>query len=276
MEVFGHRGACGYLPENTMESLELAFELGADGIEFDVVITKDGHPVICHDRDLSVVTNISEKAFLSSTVDELNLADIKQLRAIERYPEGRPESHQHSGRYAIPTLSEVFQNRAFDTRHLIVELKYGQEFFEQGLNVAKATADALLASDVFERGTQITIESFDYQTLLRAKDLLGEIVSYVFLVAPDTLPQGEIEVSDDFLTQIARDFDGLSVAIPMVLQSDLVSRSHALEMPIYAYTARVETAEGDVRGWFERLIATEVDAIFADQPDQLIKVRDDI
>ena len=42
MQVFGHRGACGYLPENTMESFELAFELGSDAIEFDVVMTKDG------------------------------------------------------------------------------------------------------------------------------------------------------------------------------------------------------------------------------------------
>ena len=66
----------------------------------------------------------------------------------------------------------------------------------------------------------------------------------------------------------------MSVAIPMVLQSDLVARSKALGMPIYTYTARVETAEGDVAGWFQRLIATGVDGIFADQPDELIKVRD--
>jgi glycerophosphoryl diester phosphodiesterase len=51
LEVFGHRGACGYLPENTMESFELAFELGCSAIEFDVVLTKDLVPVIRHDRD---------------------------------------------------------------------------------------------------------------------------------------------------------------------------------------------------------------------------------
>ena len=41
MLVFGHRGACGYLPENTIESMELAFDQGADAVEFDVVFTKD-------------------------------------------------------------------------------------------------------------------------------------------------------------------------------------------------------------------------------------------
>ena len=82
MLVFGHRGACGYLPENTMESFELAFELGADAIEFDVVITKDHRAVICHDRELNLVTNIGEKAFLSQRVDELNYEDVQMLRAV--------------------------------------------------------------------------------------------------------------------------------------------------------------------------------------------------
>ena len=276
MQVFGHRGACGYLPENTMESLELAFELGADAIEFDVVMTKDGHPVICHDRDLSRVTNISEKAFLSNNVDQLNLEDISQLRAIERYPEGRSESHEHSGEFKIPTLAEVFANPNFDGRHLIVELKYGEEFSLAGLYVAKATADAISQSDIFERGIKITIECFEFEILKRAKSLIGANADYVFLVAPETLPAGESEVTQEYLQQIRQEFDGLSVAIPMVLQSDLVSRTKALGMPIFAYTARVETAEGDVAGWFQRLIATGVDAIFADQPDELIKVRQGI
>jgi glycerophosphoryl diester phosphodiesterase len=271
--VFGHRGACGYLPENTMESLELAFDLGDDAIEFDVVMTKDGVPVICHDRQLNLVTNISEKAFLSQKVDELNLADINQLRAIERYPEGRPESHEHSGEFGIPTLDQVLINPAFDQKHLIIELKYGDVFLESGLDVASATATAIANSNAFDRGIKITVESFEFETLLRAKNLIGARADYVFLVAPDTLPAGESEVSDEYLAKIRAAFDGLSVAIPMVLQSDLVSRTKALGMPIFAYTARIETAEGDVRGWLERLIATGVDAIFADQPDELIKVR---
>ena len=56
MEVFGHRGACGYLPENTMESFEHAFELGAAAIEFDVVMTSFGSqkvPVIKVVREIT-------------------------------------------------------------------------------------------------------------------------------------------------------------------------------------------------------------------------------
>jgi glycerophosphoryl diester phosphodiesterase len=274
--VFGHRGACGYLPENTMESFELAFAQRADAIEFDVVMTKDGHPVIRHDRDLSMTTNILNKSFLSNNVDELNLADVEQLRAIERYPEGRLESHEHSGEFRIPTLAEVLANPAFDQKHLIVELKYGELFLEVGLDVALATANALSASDIQARGIQITVECFEFEILKRAKELIGPSAKYVFLSAPDMLPAGDSEITSEYLNQIAAEFDGLSVAIPMVLQSDLVSRCKARAMPIYTYTARTETAEGDVTGWFERLIATGVDGIFTDQPDVLRKVRDGI
>jgi glycerophosphoryl diester phosphodiesterase len=257
-----------------MESFELAFELGADAIEFDVVMTKDGRAIICHDRELNLVTNISDKAFLTHRVDELSFADIQQLRAIERYPDGRPESHEHSGEFGIPSLRDVLANGAFDGKHLIIELKYGEPFLESGLDVARATAQEISASTIFERGIKVTIECFEFEILKRAKSLLGDAVDYVFLAAPDTLPAGESEITDQYLASIRENFDGFSVAIPMVLQSDLVSRTKALGLQIYTYTARTETAEGDVSGWFQRLIATGVDGIFADQPDALIKVRD--
>ena len=75
-----------------MESFEHAFELGAAAIEFDVVMTQDGVPVIRHDRDLTHTTDIHNHSFLSNMVDELKSEDVAQLRAIERYPDGRQES----------------------------------------------------------------------------------------------------------------------------------------------------------------------------------------
>ena len=62
-----------------MESLELAFDQGADAVEFDVVFTKDGHPVIRHDLDLVSTTDISNHSFLSTKVDELTLEDLQRL-----------------------------------------------------------------------------------------------------------------------------------------------------------------------------------------------------
>ena len=267
MLVFGHRGACGYLPENTMESFDLAFEQGADAIEFDVVMTKDSHPVILHDDDLTHTTNVLDTS-LATKVYEATLEELKTLRVKERYP-ARVESSKHNGKFQIPTLAEVLQNPAFSGKHLIIEIKQGAMFFEMGLDIVTATAEALKRSSWQERGMNITIECFEFGILRKLKAAIAG-PEFVFLSAPDTLPDGYTELTDDLLQEISQEFDGVSVAIPMLFQNNLVSRAKALGLKVFAYTARVETAEGDVDLWFRRLIDTSVDALFADQPDRLL------
>ena len=276
MLVFGHRGACGYLPENTMESLELAFDQGADAVEFDVVFTKDGHPVIRHDLDLVSTTDIGNHSFLSTKVDELTLEDLQRLRAKERYPDGRTESAAFDGRFFIPTLKQVLQNPAFDNRHLIIEFKHGAHFEELGLDPIGVVSKLLADSNFVERGMKITLECFEFDFLARVRKQLPESVDCVFLSARDTLPAGESNLTDELLAEIAREFDGLSVAMSMVLSGDLVQRVRATGLPLYAFTARAETAEGNLEKWFERLVATGVDGIFADQPDLLLKTVADL
>jgi glycerophosphoryl diester phosphodiesterase len=272
MQIFGHRGACGYLPENTMESFELAFQLGSDAIEFDVVMTKDGHLVIRHDNDLSHTTDIANHSFLSNKVEELNLEDVQKLRAIERYPEGRKDSAAKDGQFAIPKLSEVLNNPAFNQKHLIIELKFGKHFAALGLNPVEALAEILDESGWQARGMRITIECFEFEILQQLRDRISKPARFVFLSAPDMLPTGFTELTDELLAQIAKNFDGLSLAISIALRGDLVKRAKAMGLETFLFTARVETAEGGVDEWFKMLIETGVDGIFCDQPDQLAKV----
>ena len=56
-KIIAHRGASGYAPENTMEAFKLAIEMGADAIETDVHLTKDGEVVIIHDEKVDRTTN---------------------------------------------------------------------------------------------------------------------------------------------------------------------------------------------------------------------------
>lgn len=56
-KIYGHRGASQYAPENSMEAFQLAYDMGADGIEFDVQMTKDGHLVVVHDEEISRVSD---------------------------------------------------------------------------------------------------------------------------------------------------------------------------------------------------------------------------
>jgi glycerophosphoryl diester phosphodiesterase len=78
-------------------------------------------------------------------------------------------------------------------------------------------------------------------------------------------------LDEDLLGEIAAEFDGVSVAIEMLWENDFVARAKALGLKVFTYTARIETAPGDVETWFEKLMLSGVDGIFADQPDRLIK-----
>ena len=271
LEVFGHRGACGYLPENTMESFELAFELGCSAIEFDVVLTKDLVPVIRHDRDFSLTTDIDSRQLPSVIVDELNLADLEPVRATERY-ENRAESVKHNGKYKIPTLEQTLNNPKFDGKHLIIELKYGKYYREAGMDLIGAVKQVIDNCRAVERKLKLTIEAFEFSVLREAKERIGAGVTYVFLSAPDMLPVGFEKLTDELLDEIAANFDGLSVHYSMVLGSDLVPRTKARGLTMFTYTARIETAEGEVMDWFEKLARTGVDGIFCDQPDLMIDV----
>jgi glycerophosphoryl diester phosphodiesterase len=269
--VFGHRGACGYLPENTMPSFELAFEQGADAIEFDVVLTKDSVPVILHDIDLTKTTNVVSEPDLATLVYEVTLHQLKQLRVIERYPDRRLESARFSGQFEIPTLRELLSNPNFDGKHLILELKDGKELRSKGLDLVGAVAKELTTSNWQERGIRLTVECFEFSILRSAKAAFDGRIDFVFLSAPESLPTGRATLDVDLLDEIASEFDGVSVAIEMLWENDLVAKAKTLGLKVFTYTARIETAQGDVEGWFEKLVCSGVDGIFADQPDRLIK-----
>jgi glycerophosphoryl diester phosphodiesterase len=116
--VIGHRGAAGYLPEHTLEGYALAIQMGANVIEPDLVMTKDGVLIARHEPMLSGTTDVASKFGVDrkstkmvdgvSTTDyfasDFTLAEIKTLRAIQP-SSSRPQ--QYNGLYSIPTLDEV-------------------------------------------------------------------------------------------------------------------------------------------------------------------------
>lgn len=144
----GHRGACGHAPENTMSSVRKALELGVDGFEFDIQMSKDGVPVVIHDDRLERTTNGA------GFVHDYTLAELKCLDA------GLGEK--------IPTLQEVID--FVDKRcSLFVELK--------AENSVVAVAEIIKRS-VEQLGwgyEQFFVVSFDHGQLLEMKNLLPEV-----------------------------------------------------------------------------------------------------
>ena len=98
MKVYGHRGASLYAPQNTLAAFELAFRMGAYGVENDVHMTSDGEIVVVHNPDTE------EMCGKKLVVAESTLAELKELDIIDK-----------TGKYPgqkIPTLAETFDSKA--------------------------------------------------------------------------------------------------------------------------------------------------------------------
>ena len=124
MLVIAHRGASAFRPEHTLEAYRLAVEQGADVIEPDVVATRDGALVVRHENEISQTTDVARRPELADrrrtkTVDgvektgwfteDLTLAEIQSLRAVERLPSLRPGSAAFDGQFSVPTLDQVLR-----------------------------------------------------------------------------------------------------------------------------------------------------------------------
>jgi glycerophosphoryl diester phosphodiesterase len=281
--VFGHRGASGYRPENTLEAFELAFEQGADAIECDLVPTADGELIIRHDNYLSTTTDVAshpEFAHLKrmGTVgwqqeredwfcEDFTLAQLKTLRATERLAELRPGSAKFDGQFELPSLDELLAAEFSNGRHLILEIKHGAYFAGRGFPVAAIMARKLAESDWRERGISVTIEAFDFKVLEQLQRVCGPVGDYVYLV--DTWSDQALNAT------CAEVFDGISFNAELLWDSDLVEVAKARGLKVFTWTARAEDAVDTIEAHYAKYILTGVDGIFADQPDLLAAcVRD--
>lgn len=280
MLVIGHRGASGYRPENTLQSFELAFKQGADAIETDLVPTKDGRLILRHENALSGTTDVAlhdhfAKRFRKGEIDgekikdwfseDFTLAEIGELRAIERVPEWRPGSAKFDGQFEIPTVEQLLAADFVKNKFLILELKHGDHFEDLGLNLPQLLQAEMARVDWRSRGIRLMFESFDWHCLLEAKRLLADAGTFAFnvdIVEPiDIVP---------LLDKVAANFDGISVNLRALrFHEDIVELAHARGLKIYTYTARVERAENSVEEYYHGIVSTGVDGIFADQPDLL-------
>ena len=148
MLILGHRGARGHAPENTMASFQAALDMGADGIELDVQMTKDGKVVVCHDHSLERTSNGSGW-LVEHTREELRALDF-----------GSWFSPQFAGE-KIPTLREVLQWAA-PTRLIVnVEIKHGPVIYE---GIEEKVSALIRECRMVER---VIVSSFYHPSLLK-------------------------------------------------------------------------------------------------------------
>jgi glycerophosphoryl diester phosphodiesterase len=152
--VIAHRGASGYRPEHTRSAFELAFALGADAVEPDIVASKDGVLVVRHENEISGTTDVASHPEFASrkttkVIDGVSLtgwftedftwAELSTLRAIERIPQLRQASSSFDRTEGILRLSDLLA--IVDTATLaagrrlvlVAEIKHATYFESIGL-----------------------------------------------------------------------------------------------------------------------------------------------
>lgn len=197
--AIAHRGASGYLPENTVAAFRLAVEQGADAVELDVHLSSDGHLVVMHDPTVDRTTNGH------GYIKDMTLADIRRLRS-----RGEP----------VPILEDVFD--ALPNHVLVaIEVKNGPLFY-------KGIEDALLStlSRAGRLGNTLVI-SFDHVLVRQVRKLCSEVRTGILFVCHPVRP-----------VSFARAATAQAVLPHWAYVTDrLVGSAHRAGIPVFAWVA---------------------------------------
>ena len=191
--VIGHRGASGYRPEHTLAAYELAARQGADYIEPDLVVTKDGVLVARHEPEISETTDVADHPEFASRrttkhvdgravtgwfTEDFTLAELKTLRARERIPDLRPENTRYDGLFEVPTLQEVIDLRKRLSKELDREIgiypetKHPTYFRSMGLPLEERLVVALRRNGLDRKRAPVFVQSFEVGNLRALDDVL--------------------------------------------------------------------------------------------------------
>ena len=232
--IIGHRGAAAYAPENTLEGLHTAADMGIDWVEFDVKLTKDGVPILFHDESLERTTNGGDLLVAQVTYEE-----IKQFEA------GSWFSDSFAG-IKIPTLEEAIEVLLNRNLGVNVEIKPcpGRE---------KETAEVVLdiLSHYWDDHDRLLISIFQHVSLETAFDMAEDW--HRALLLGEEWPENWKELAE-YLKVSTVNLDGRKVEREQV--EDVVD----LGLPILAYTINTQEEA-------RRLLSWGVDGFFSDSPD---------
>ena len=273
--IIAHRGASGERPEHTLAAYALAIEQGADFIEPDLVLTRDGVLVARHENEISETTDVAERPEFagrrtSKTIDgeqhegwfteDFTLAELKTLRAKERLPELRAANAVYDGQFAVPTFEEILQLLETHEKQtgkrigIYPETKHPGYFKSLGLSHDEPMLRLLKQYGYHGRADPVFIQSFEVGNL-KILDRETEI-RLVQLVAGEGGPPDDDELTyasmlaADGLAEIATYADGIGPSKDLVIgrnllgqlstPTGLVAAAHKAGLLVHPWTFRRE------------------------------------
>jgi glycerophosphoryl diester phosphodiesterase len=304
--IIAHRGASGYLPEHTLASKVMAYGLGADYLEQDVILSKDSVPIVLHDLELDAVTNVSEVYPDRARNDgkfyalDFSLDELKQLRVTERKnSDGKP---RYPGRFPatgsdfrIATLEEEIQliqglNKSTGKNiGLYTEIKSPAWHKNQGYDLTHSVLETLGRYGYRDESANIYIQCFDPAELIRIHSDLKSNLKLVQLIGENAWNEADTDYNFmrtvDGLVKIAGYASGIGPSIDHILDAKegkvritpLVGEAHKLGLLVHPYTLRNDALPGYVSGFDELLellfIKAEVDGVFTDFSDLAVQFK---
>ena len=269
--VIAHRGASGERPEHTRAAYELAMAQGADFIEPDLVMTRDGHLVARHENEIGGTTDVADHPEFADrqttkTIDGLEttgwftedftLAELKTLRARERLPRLRPANTAFNGVDPILTFAEVIALAREATARtgrpigVIPELKHPAYFAAIGLPMENAFVAVLEAEGWAGPDAPLVVQCFEVEPLRRLNARID--APLVQLIATGSGPWDRADLtpermlSAEGLAGIAAYADILGLESGLVIAHDsgtptgVVDNAHAAGLQVHVWTLRAE------------------------------------
>lgn len=308
--VLGHRGACGHRPEHTLASYQLAIDMGADYIEPDLVMTKDGVLMARHENEISGTTNAAEifpERKTTKTVDgekitgwfieDFTLKEVKRLRARERLDF---RDHSYDGKFEVPTFKEILELVKKQKRPVGIypETKHPTYFQSINLSLEGPMVKELKAYGLNKKDSLVFIQSFEMENLKKLKKLTHLPLMYLIddgnKIPFDHVVSGDKRTYQDMLLPMAlKEMSTIVYGIApykrfivptndkneLLPASNLIQEAHKVGLKVHAYTFRNEAQylhkdyRGDPELEYLQFYELGVDGVFSDFPDQAALAR---
>lgn len=307
--VVAHRGASAYLPEHTLPAVAMAYAMGADYMEQDVVMTADDELIVWHDLTLDRNTDVARRFPGRARADgqhyviDFTLEELRQLEVTEGYSVtdgGEQEANYPNrfplwqSRFRIHTLAEQLEmvrglNRSTgrDTG-IYPEIKSPAFHHEHGKDLARAVLEELRRFGYVDRDDRVYVQTFDFGELRRVREeLLPELgmdLPLVQLIGGGEEYRWMLDAAG--MAELARHADGVGPHYSGIIAeestrdniiiTDFVELAHRNGLAVHPYTFRADADRiPDYADDFEHMLSlfferADIDGAFSDFPDRVV------